>query len=150
MDPAAAIVDNEISDDFKMSGVGCSLGHTESVPRVSHLVDHEKMRNSGKGQAHDPLDEDPLYLDVGPGGEDVHLEPSHVVSESPPATDANVYETAYREEVERIRQKQGKNATVYLTRRVETQVGGDNDKRSTAAQKEKVPAWTQGEMHNAQ
>jgi [calcium/calmodulin-dependent protein kinase] kinase len=125
-DPAVAIADNE-SDCSKTSSVRSSFGHSENVLGISHLVAHEKAHDSGKGQAQDPLDEDPLYLNVGPGGEEAHLEPSYIVSESPPVTDIDVYETAYREEVERIRQKQGNNATVYLTRRVEAQVGGESD-----------------------
>ncbi|KAH0539086.1 hypothetical protein GP486_008734 [Trichoglossum hirsutum] len=154
-DSAVVITHEEMADDFKMSGAEGSLGRSvpspsENAPGASHPVTSEKMRDLGKGQAHDPLDEDPPYLNVGPGGEDTHLRPSQAVSESPPATDANVYETAYREEVERIRQKQGRNATVYLTRRVESQVGGESDVRSTAAQKEKMPAWIQGGMRNAQ
>ena len=90
----------------------------------------------GKGQAHDPSDEAPMLLDIGAAvdsTEGLH----HVVSESPPAAEINIYETAYRNEVERIHDAQGRQATVYLTNRVEKlkgkleekfTLGEDNDK----------------------
>lgn len=77
----------------------------------------DDLREHGKGQAHNPL-EDYLFLAVGPGGRDDPPDPP-AVSESPPATDPDIYETAYHEEVERIRAQQGKRATLYLTRRVD-------------------------------
>lgn len=82
----------------------------------------------GKGQAHDPL-QDTLFLDIGTGEDSVQGgDQSHIVSESPGAVDINVYETAYREEVDRIllRQREAsvsatpvRRPTLYLTRRVE-------------------------------
>lgn len=78
----------------------------------------------GKGHAHDPL-EDTLFLDIGTGEDSVSPdESSHIVSESPGAVDINVYETAYREEIDRILSKReatqpGRRPTLYLTRRVE-------------------------------
>jgi len=76
-------------------------------------------RETGKGQAHNPLD-DTLFLDIGIGSNDDPLEPGefHVVSESPGAVEVNVYEKAYQEEIERILAKQ-RSPTIYLTRRVE-------------------------------
>lgn len=86
----------------------------------------------GKGHAHDPLS-DHLFLAVGPGGNvgpddnegnydtDAPLPPDPpIVSESPPATDIDIYETAYHNEVERIRQMLGEEATTFLTRRIES------------------------------
>ncbi|KAL9099295.1 MAG: hypothetical protein Q9163_005182 [Psora crenata] len=71
----------------------------------------------GKGQARDPLS-DHLYLHLGPG--DGSRPPSPpAVSESPSAAELDIYETAYRKEVERIRATQGRSATLFLTRRVE-------------------------------
>lgn len=74
----------------------------------------------GKGHAHDPL-MDTLFLDIGVGVDSsTEDDPqSHVVSESPPAVEMNVYETAYQEEMDRILQKKGRDATMYLNRRVE-------------------------------
>lgn len=82
-----------------------------------------------KGHAHDPL-EDEIYLNIGAGPsaydgameEAPREEPqiSSVVCESPSGTDVNVYEKAYREEVQRIYMRQGKEATIFLTRRVES------------------------------
>jgi [calcium/calmodulin-dependent protein kinase] kinase len=79
----------------------------------------------GKGHAHDPL-QDTLFLNIGtgedsaPAAEDTNC----IVSESPGAVDINVYETAYREEVDRIVKRReastpGRRPTLYLTRRVE-------------------------------
>lgn len=80
---------------------------------------------AGKGQAHDPREDEPLILDVGPGSPDEGQ--SHVISESPTGTEMNVYETAYREEVERIRRTHGHSATIYLTRRIEHGAGTGRD-----------------------
>ena len=83
--------------------------------------DHRPKRSStddhGKGHAHDPL-EDHLFLAVGPGGGDEIPDPP-AVSESPAAAESNIYETAYHEEIERIRCRSGTGTTLYLTRRVE-------------------------------
>ena len=75
------------------------------------------VKDSGKGHARDPLEEY-LFLEIGPHGEDNPPQPP-AVSESPPAAGIDIYATAYHEEIERIREKQGKQATLYLTRRVE-------------------------------
>lgn len=78
----------------------------------------------GKGHAHDPL-EDTLFLNIGTG-EDYAPPPDDcpIVSESPGAVDINVYETAYREEVDKIlKRKEGRRPTLYLTRRVENATG---------------------------
>lgn len=94
----------------------------------------------GKGHAHDPL-QDTLFLDIGTGEDTAgsFSDPSaaHFVSESPGAVDINVYETAYREEVDRILARQrdalstppasssssapppARRPTLYLTRRIE-------------------------------
>jgi len=78
----------------------------------------------GKGHAHDPL-QDTLFLNIGTGEDSPpQLEETPIVSESPGAVDINVYETAYREEIDRILSKReattpGRRPTLYLTRRVE-------------------------------
>jgi [calcium/calmodulin-dependent protein kinase] kinase len=77
----------------------------------------ERSKEHGKGQAHDPLDDHP-FLYIGPGGSDEIPDPP-AVSESPPAAGCNIYEAAYKEEIRRIREKRGKGATLYLTRRVD-------------------------------
>jgi len=93
-----------------------------------------------RGQAHDPL-EDHLYLYIGPStfagtsgdaGRDGNFTSSDeevpVVSESPGAADVDIYETAYRDEIERIRARANeagepeKEPTVYLTRRVDVKL----------------------------
>ena len=75
----------------------------------------------GKGQAHDPLS-DFLWLSIGPSshaqlGDPSASEEQRIVSESPPAAEGNIYETAYHEEVERIRHN-SESVTLFLTRRV--------------------------------
>ncbi|KAI9799703.1 MAG: hypothetical protein M1825_004438 [Sarcosagium campestre] len=101
-------------------------GGKDSSPRATdgavllegqHLRGQNATRKFGKGQAHDPAEDDPMVLDVGPGYPYTGTE--HVVSESPSATDVNIYEKAYQDELERIRNAQGHKTTVYLTRRVE-------------------------------
>lgn len=86
--------------------------------------DRPELHSDSSGEkvhAHDPLDEMPLYLGIGAGGQE-HLDapPEDVVAESPAAADFNIYDTAYQEEAERIRATKGHTATVYLTRRVDS------------------------------
>lgn len=85
----------------------------------------EKPKDHGKGHAHDPL-EDHLFLEIGPGGSDEVPDPP-AVSESPPAAGINIYEAAYKEEIRRIREKRGKDAMLYLTRRVNKKEYMDDD-----------------------
>lgn len=74
-----------------------------------------------KGHAHNPMDEEPLWLGIGTGSGDAVPEPeTPMCAESPTAAEFNIYDTAYRLEVERIRQAKGSQATVYLTRRVDS------------------------------
>lgn len=76
-----------------------------------------KPDDHGKGHAHDPREDHP-FVGIGPGG-DYQPNGTLVVSESPPTSDVDIYETAYQEQVERIRARQGRSATLFLTRRVE-------------------------------
>jgi [calcium/calmodulin-dependent protein kinase] kinase len=93
---------------------------TGSVVSPPHTPTH------GKGQAHNPL-EDTLFLNIGTGEDFAPQDtsPYPIVSESPSNIDINVYETAYREEVQRIKANstsagpQARRPTLYLTRRVE-------------------------------
>jgi [calcium/calmodulin-dependent protein kinase] kinase len=96
----------------------------------------------GKGHAHDPL-EDHLFLNIGTGEDCAPVEDACIVSESPSNVDIDVYETAYQEEIQRIREREEalgpketasspidgapgdgtrlvpRRPTLYLTRRVE-------------------------------
>ncbi|KAG8532090.1 uncharacterized protein KY384_003727 [Bacidia gigantensis] len=85
--------------------------------RIIHSATFPLNQHHGKGHAHDPL-EDHLYLNLGPTASSRPPSPP-AVSESPPAADIDIYETAYRKEVERLRAQQGRSATLFLTRRVE-------------------------------
>ena len=96
-------------------------------------TEHTSRKDSGKGHAHNPLEEY-LFLDVGPFADDEPHDPP-VVSESPPATEVNIYETAYHEEIERIRNEQGQQATLYLTRRVDDRKDYQQDKNMVGPDK---------------
>ena len=91
-----------------------------------------------RGHAHDPL-QDHLYLFVGPttlagpsanSGRRGSFMPDEedvpIVSESPGAADIDIYETAYSDEIERIkaraREEQKEEPSVYLTRRVDAKL----------------------------
>jgi [calcium/calmodulin-dependent protein kinase] kinase len=76
---------------------------------------------AAKGHAHDPL-KDTLYLDIGvdPDAPDGHGDLDHpILSESPSGVDTNIYEQAYRDEMDRVLQQRGRAASMYLNRRVE-------------------------------
>ena len=82
--------------------------------------DLESHASHLKGHAHNPL-EDEIYLNIGDGVNDLSAD-KHIVCESPAATNDNVFESAYEYEVDNIFKTQGKQATIYLTRRVEKKV----------------------------
>lgn len=92
---------------------------TDEIPTPTIGIRREDSHE--KGHAHDPLDEEPLFLGIGRGDSDDTLEPppQELVAESPTAADFSIYEIAYQQEVDRIRAAQGHTATVYLTRRVD-------------------------------
>jgi calcium/calmodulin-dependent protein kinase kinase 2 len=112
--------------------------HSPSDPSRARSYDEAGKR----GHAHDPL-QDHLYLYIGPStfsgasgnadrrasfAPDGEEEGVSMVSESPGAADIDIYETAYRDEIERIRQRckeEGKDEEepiVYLTRRVDAKL----------------------------
>lgn len=111
-----------------------------SVESIPHSP--RRGESGEKGHAHNPLDEEPLFLGVGTGGwDDNSLEPPprDIVAESPTAAEFSIYDTAYQQEVERIRANQGHSATVYLTRRVD-------NKKEYKADENMIDAPTQGEV----
>ncbi|KKY17346.1 putative calcium calmodulin-dependent protein kinase kinase [Phaeomoniella chlamydospora] len=119
------------------------FARTDMLLEPETMMKAQTTDNIGRrGHAHDPL-EDQLYLFIGPStfaGVSEHEErrgsfmPDNddvpVVSESPGAADIDIYETAYRDEIERIRarlQEEGKDMEdmepmVYLTRRVDAKL----------------------------
>jgi [calcium/calmodulin-dependent protein kinase] kinase len=123
----------------------------DSHHRAQHIDENEaplkspsshQHRDNGestgeRGHAHDPMDEEPLWLGIGTGGEESELSPpeTEVIAESPTAAGFNIYDTAYQNEVERIRQAQGEAATVYLTRRVDSKKEYKDDKHMIEAPK---------------
>lgn len=99
-----------------------------SIPSI------QRSESGEKGHAHDPLDQEPLFLGIGIGDPNtLDAPPSDIVAESPTAAEFNIYDTAYQEEVERIRAAQGKSATVYLTRRVDSKKEYKTDKNMVEA-----------------
>ncbi|KXL43885.1 hypothetical protein M433DRAFT_68991 [Acidomyces richmondensis BFW] len=109
--------------------------------RPQHHINHERARTFPtedhlKGHAHDPLT-DTLFLSIGadPSAHDNAQDSSldvggeqadggnvlrYVVSESPQATEENIYEQAYQKEMKRIMHQRGEDdARIYLNRRVE-------------------------------
>ena len=110
----------ELQDGDKSTPSRRNLGAHPEAHRSeggTKAIDILPRKDSGRGHAHNPL-EDYLFLDVGPDGDQGPPDPP-AVSESPPATEVNVYERAYHEEIERIRTEHGRQATLYLTRRVD-------------------------------
>lgn len=110
-----------------------SAGPHELPPFRSSIYNARTTDDLGRrGQAHDPL-EDQLYLRIGPStfaGHSTQLDGEtffpdddvYMVSESPGAADVDIYETAYRDEIERILARAEENnqePQVYLTRRVD-------------------------------
>ncbi|TVY44800.1 Calcium/calmodulin-dependent protein kinase kinase [Lachnellula occidentalis] len=108
------------------------------TPELSREDFHEK------GHAHNPLDAEPLYLGIGRGDQDAS-EPTFqdLIAESPTAADFSIYETAYQQEVDRIRAAQGQTATVYLTRRVD-------DKKEYKQDKHMVDAPSAAQVESSQ
>jgi [calcium/calmodulin-dependent protein kinase] kinase len=93
--------------------------HADQSPQT-HPPELHSESSGEKGHAHDPLDEQPLFLGIGSGGDDsLDVPQQDIVAESPTAAEFSIYDTAYQQEVERIRAAQGNTATVYLTRRVD-------------------------------
>lgn len=70
-----------------------------------------------KGHARDPLEEPPMYLGIGRTSLQVSVD--RTIAESPSPADFEIYDTAFKDEVRRIRQEEGDQARVYLTRRVD-------------------------------
>ncbi|THV46926.1 hypothetical protein BGAL_0348g00060 [Botrytis galanthina] len=100
-----------------------SIAKTDSSNSIEKRPEFREQHSGDKGHAHDPLDEQPLYLGIGAGvgedGDPLNEPVQELIAESPTAADFNIYDTAYQQEVDRIRAVQGHAATVYLTRRVD-------------------------------
>ena len=100
--------------------------HRHAVPGASDedipaSRTHINAEDHAKGHAHDPL-EDRLYLQIGCDPNETEAGAEHyIVSESPSATDGDVYEQAYRNEMDRIVKENGQNASLFMNRRVDDQ-----------------------------
>lgn len=141
--------------------------------RIAPLIARHTQQYPGKGHAHDPL-EDQLFLNIGLGpstwtskrADPARLpgtssdEPASAmlddpsegsteqfISESPTATDDNIYEEAYAKQVSAIRKERGTETTVYLTRRVGSGVADALDRWQLSPEKimANLPASESGE-----
>jgi len=126
MSKLRTISDGEFLDPTKLPPFRSSRPHTVSADEIGN-----------RGHARDPLQEQ-LFLYIGPStfsgtssypADDDSFVPDDdtipIVSESPGAADMDIYETAYRDEIERIMaraQEQNKEPNVYLTRRVDAKL----------------------------
>lgn len=132
--------DSDEEDDQALARLRRSLDKTvspnELPPFRSSLYRTRTQDDIGRrGHAHDPL-EDQLYLRIGPSTFAGHstqedsdayfsTDDEFVVSESPGAADVDIYETAYRDEIERILARAAEaneEPQVYLTRRVDAKL----------------------------
>lgn len=91
-----------------------SLQDAASLKRRSQTF---PMEEHPKGQARDPLEEH-VYINIGANPEDDNAD-CFMVSESPSAVDLNIFEQAYQDEMNRILEKKGESASMYMTRRIE-------------------------------
>jgi [calcium/calmodulin-dependent protein kinase] kinase len=120
MDSSVTMTDAPI--DSQEHGTPHQHGHKLSSDELPDHPAAHRQESGEKGHAHDPLDEEPLFLGIGTGIQDSLEEPPEdIVAESPTAAEFSIYNTAYQQEVDRIRAAQGKTATVYLTRRVDAE-----------------------------
>lgn len=93
--------------------------YTQSADRNSTNIARRQTTLGGKGQAHNPMNDDPPFLGIGTGAVEAENLSDNSLAESPTAAGFNIYDVAYRTEVERIRKAKGLEATIYRTRRVD-------------------------------
>ncbi|EHA22431.1 hypothetical protein ASPNIDRAFT_120585, partial [Aspergillus niger ATCC 1015] len=139
-------------DDFQPNSTPQSPSPFVPLSRASSVTTKRSVEGT-RGHARDPLEEEFPFLYIGPSTytgssnqsnidpdtdpifeepdtmisaepDEMDIDASHpIVSESPGAADFDIYETAYRQEIERIRTRtlprQGTIPKMYLTRRVE-------------------------------
>lgn len=96
--------------------------------------------SSDKSHAHDPLLDEPLYLGIGAGKDnflDTHssleVPEDEPIAESPLAAEFSIYDVAYRNEVDRIKQAQGHGVKVYSNRQVNENEGYKTDSSKIGA-----------------
>ncbi|RFU35908.1 hypothetical protein B7463_g448, partial [Scytalidium lignicola] len=142
-DPISSpFVKTELNDNVVGSSTTSTNIPTQTSNEISHSHPHDSASDSTegtstvksipyrqellgeKGHAHDPLDSEPLFLGIGLGGQNSSSKSPEeaLVAESPTVADFDIYDTAFQEEVERIRATQGQMATIYLTRRVDQNI----------------------------
>ncbi|KAF2860919.1 Pkinase-domain-containing protein [Piedraia hortae CBS 480.64] len=104
-------------------GIDPKIQRAKTFPRALERARTFSVNESAKGHARNPL-LDTLILNIGPGkdnydhDDDQYPDPP-IISESPPGAGMEIYEQAYKDEVSRIMQQRGQNASMFLTRRVE-------------------------------
>lgn len=108
----------------------------DGTPPLPYPDTRRTQSTGDKGHAHDPMDVELPLLGIGPGLETDAGHETPLCAESPTAAEFNIYDTAYQLEVERIRRAKGKEATVYLTRRVDSKKEYQADENMVDAPKE--------------
>jgi len=117
LDSGKASPHEEQGGEKKISeGRSAQAKETETHHPPARQMTHPFDDNS-RGHAHDPL-KDTLYLDIGAGMER-ESGSEMCISESPTGTEDSIYEMAYREEMDKILERRGRAATMFLNRRVE-------------------------------
>ncbi|KAI9892835.1 MAG: hypothetical protein M1814_000994 [Vezdaea aestivalis] len=118
--PAVGLDQQSSTGSEAASGALSSRANDSSFDTTASSTGHSDAPTKGKDAGEQEAHGEPTpLLSIGAGGEQADLGPVHAVCESPPATDIDVYETAYHEEVERIQKAQGRETTIFLTRRVD-------------------------------
>ncbi|BDD61435.1 hypothetical protein MPDQ_001169 [Monascus purpureus] len=143
------------SDNRQNFGASSSSSPKAPLSRASSAATKHSVEGGTRGHARDPLEEEHLYLFIGPStftgtfseaidstpdgvfeepdswedgtlqtpGPGLSVDHTPIVSESPGAADFDIYETAYKEQIENIRKRRltrrETGGKLYLTRRVE-------------------------------
>ncbi|KAE8382098.1 calcium/calmodulin dependent protein kinase [Aspergillus bertholletiae] len=147
--PTSSKIPGAFFDDLQTVTTPGSSSPQVPLSRTSSVLTKRSIEGT-RGHARDPLEEEFPFLFIGPStytgssptntgdsemdyifdepdsmlsAEPSEIDSCPVVSESPGAAEFDIYETAYRQEIERIRirslPRQGTTPKVYLTRRVD-------------------------------
>ncbi|KAL7937685.1 kinase-like protein [Trichoderma chlorosporum] len=92
------------------------------ITQQKSILTSEAGEDKTKGQAHEVVDQEPLFLGIGTGARDAFAmdeKTPDVVSDSPTAVDFNVYDRAYEEAIkERMKPNQSSNPILYMTKHI--------------------------------
>ncbi|KAL1959018.1 hypothetical protein VTO42DRAFT_3259 [Malbranchea cinnamomea] len=144
-----------------------SIAYSAAQSPVLGTHNRGSLLEGTRGHARNPLEEEYPYLFIGPSRFTGRLDDEDfcdlsqnepgpvddadtmVVSESPGAAEIDIYETAYQEEIERIKKRsqelQAPAPTIYLTRRVEGKSSGLSDLLRQATQQQSLSSGNGGD-----